>query len=122
MFTGLLVILLSIATPSGLDAIVKAENLKHLNNNVPVRNQNKADSRYELNENEIKDLVDGVVGYKKDGLWGLQNSKGEAITLPKYVSVEKINRFIKASLVGKTSGREFFGVITTEDEIIIPFE
>jgi len=91
-------------------------------NNDTVTNQSDASSTCNPELSEVKELVDGVVGYRENGLWGLQNSKGETITQAKYSSVEKINRYIKASIIGKTSRREFYGVITTEDEIVIPFE
>ena len=36
-------------------------------------------------------LLENVIGFKKDGLWGISNTKNEKITEPLYTSLTRLN-------------------------------
>lgn len=62
-----------------------------------------------------------VIGYKLDGKWGLINSSNKPITPPLYHNLYTENNLIIASKKGNFSGQEFFGVITDNGKLSIPF-
>lgn len=63
-----------------------------------------------------------VIGYKKDGKWGLISRQNQAITPPLYHQiVPNQSSLVVASKKGNFSNQEFFGIINTSGKLVIPF-
>ncbi len=62
-----------------------------------------------------------VIGYKKNGKWGLLSRSNLAITPPLYHQIESRENLIIASKKGNFSGNEFFGIINQKGKLVIPF-
>ena len=62
-----------------------------------------------------------VIGYKKDGKWGLLSRENLAITAPIYHQIEFQETQIVASKKGEFSSKEFYGIINKKGKIVIPF-
>jgi len=63
-----------------------------------------------------------IIGYKKNGKWGLLSAKNSKITPPLYHSLYiQSDELILASKKGNFSGQEFFGIIDYKGKLVIPF-
>ncbi|GAA5036034.1 hypothetical protein GCM10011506_31380 [Marivirga lumbricoides] len=63
-----------------------------------------------------------LLGYKKDKFWGLLDVNLNAVTSPKYNSLVPINdEYYIASILGKYSQTNFYGVISAEGNVKVEF-
>jgi len=69
-----------------------------------------------------KSIKNGIIGYSKNGFWGLISAKGKLITNPIYRSLDPIAKdFILASTLGKFSNKILFGAINGKGKVITSF-
>ncbi len=67
-------------------------------------------------------LLENVIGFKKDGLWGILNTKNEKVTVPVYTSLTRFNEsWIVASKKLPYNSDEVFGIINAKGKAVIPF-
>lgn len=67
-------------------------------------------------------IVDQVVGYKVNGLWGLISTSNRVLTEPQFLEIEPAEgAFLTAQKKSPLSQRASFGVINTSGKTIIPF-
>ncbi|MGK7395822.1 MAG: WG repeat-containing protein [Candidatus Cyclobacteriaceae bacterium M3_2C_046] len=68
-------------------------------------------------------VINNVVGYKKDNLWGLINIKNEKIVDPIFATITPFNqKYIIASKLGRYSNDLFFGIIDTNGNTQVSFK
>ncbi len=67
-------------------------------------------------------LLENVIGFKKDGLWGILNTRNEKITEPLYTSLSRFNEsWIVASKKLPYNSDEVYGVINAKGKAVVPF-
>lgn len=68
-------------------------------------------------------LLENVIGFKKDGLWGILNTKNEKITEPVYTSLTRFNEdWIVASKKLPYNSSIVFGVINAKGHAEVDFQ
>ncbi len=119
-----LIAILSTASPyaSGQYSIVEEGGKKGLSNRkgeiiIPVIHDNLGWTNGE------DGVVDDVIGYQKNGLWGLVNMKNERVIDPEYFELypfDDTNLICSRKYFGDLTPQ--FGVINTKAKLIIPFK
>lgn len=67
-------------------------------------------------------IFDDVIGYKRNGLWGLVSVKNKILAENKFYTITPISpTYIKASVKGKFSNQLFYGLLDTAGKILISF-
>lgn len=68
-------------------------------------------------------LLENVIGFKKDGLWGILNTKNEKVTEPVYISLTRFNdNWIVASKKLSYNSSVVYGVINAKGNAEIAFQ
>lgn len=68
-------------------------------------------------------IIDKVVGYKLDGLWGLIHTANRTVTSPEYLALKPGEaEFLIAQKNSPPSRRPSFGVVNTAGKVVIPFQ
>jgi len=71
---------------------------------------------------EIK-VVKGVIGFKKNDLWGLLNVDNEEVITPAYTQLYTTDQnFFVAALPNPSYSRDFLGLLSPKGDILIPFK
>jgi hypothetical protein len=67
-------------------------------------------------------IVDKVVGYQSDGLWGVIHTSNKVVTPPEFLELRPgEGAFLVAKKISDLSRRPSFGVISTSGKTVIPF-
>ncbi|WP_425392964.1 WG repeat-containing protein [Ekhidna sp.] len=67
-------------------------------------------------------VVNGVIGFRKNNLWGLITVRNKSLTGQRFYTIQPIaNSFFKASIKGKFSNHLFHGVLDEKGKTIISF-
>lgn len=67
-------------------------------------------------------VIRGVIGFRKNNLWGLISARNKSLTGQKFYTINPIaNNFFKASIKGKFSNRLFHGILDEKGRTIISF-
>lgn len=67
-------------------------------------------------------VVNGVIGYRENGQWGLLNTSNRKITGPDYGNLFNSGTLILASRKGLFSSRDFYGALNYQGKNVIPFQ
>ena len=67
-------------------------------------------------------VVNGVIGFRRENLWGLINVRNKSLTGQKFYSILPLSDgYFKASIKGNFSNRLFYGILDAKGETIISF-
>ncbi|WP_462247336.1 WG repeat-containing protein [Ekhidna sp.] len=67
-------------------------------------------------------VFNGVIGYKRDNLWGLITVRNKSLTGQKFYTIVPISaNYFKASIKGRFSNRLFHGILDEKGKTIISF-
>ena len=68
------------------------------------------------------EVVDGIVGFKRDRRWGILSTNNKVLETNKFYTLVPFDKgILKASVKGKFSNQLFYGLITTNGEIKVSF-
>lgn len=72
--------------------------------------------------NGATEVYNGVIGFRKDNLWGLITVRNKSLTGQKFYSIEPLSpSHFKASIKGKFSNHLFYGILNDEGKTVISF-
>ncbi|MEQ9403256.1 MAG: WG repeat-containing protein [Cyclobacteriaceae bacterium] len=67
-------------------------------------------------------VIDGAIGFRRAGYWGLISARNKVLTENKFYSLEPFKQgYLKASIKGKFSNQLFYGLLDTSGMIQISF-
>ena len=73
--------------------------------------------------NGEKIIIENVIGFKKNGRWGLINTKNKKIVNEKFYSLSPLkNQYLKASIKGKFNNLLFHGIVNTKGKTKVSFD
>ncbi|MEO9482512.1 MAG: WG repeat-containing protein [Ekhidna sp.] len=68
------------------------------------------------------EVKNGVIGFRRDKLWGLITARNKALTGQKFYTMEPLsNNYFKASIKGRFSNHLFHGVLDAKGKTIVSF-